>query len=63
MFRNAAKTFEGELEIRVNHQYSEPAKAIETWQSNECLAEETPKNMWYIQAPDKIYRVNLDLTH
>ncbi len=45
MFRNAAKTFEGDLEIRVYHQYSEPANAIETWQSNECLADETPKNI------------------
>eukprot|EP00291_Cryptomonas_curvata_P014030 CAMPEP_0172192000 /NCGR_PEP_ID=MMETSP1050-20130122/24056_1 /TAXON_ID=233186 /ORGANISM="Cryptomonas curvata, Strain CCAP979/52" /LENGTH=137 /DNA_ID=CAMNT_0012867197 /DNA_START=52 /DNA_END=462 /DNA_ORIENTATION=+ len=45
MFRNAGKTFEGDLEIRVYHQYSEPVNASESWQSNECLADETPRNV------------------
>jgi hypothetical protein len=43
MFRNAGKTLETELEIRVNHQYPELVNASESWQSNECLADETPR--------------------
>jgi hypothetical protein len=49
MFRNSGKAFEGDLEIRVYHH--EPVNAGGSWQSNECLADETPRNNFWHAPP------------